>query len=237
MVTDRSDAELKRILDDAVLFRGLTASEFEASLALARPVSFRRGEFLFHQGERATAFYVIVEGQVRLVQLTAEGHQMTIRYVGPGGSVGVIVVLIESTYPLAAEGVAPGRALRWDATAAADLLQRFPRLALNGLQLVAGRFRHVQRRYQELATERVERRVARALLRLARQTGRRTAAGVLLDLPLSRQDLGEMTGTTLYTVSRILSAWEEDGLIQAKREQVIIVDTHGLVVIAEDLPE
>ncbi|MCI0732070.1 MAG: helix-turn-helix domain-containing protein, partial [Chloroflexi bacterium] len=61
--------------------------------------------------------------------------------------------------------------------------------------------------------------------------------GVLLDLPLSRQDLGEMTGTTLYTVSRILSAWEQAGLIEAGRERVTIRNPHGLVVIAEDLPE
>jgi CRP-like cAMP-binding protein len=114
-------------------------------------------------------------------------------------------------------------------------MELFPGLALNGLRLVAGRFQELQSRYQELATERVERRVARTLLRLARQTGRRTEEGVLIDLPLSRQDLGEMTGTTLYTVSRILSNWEQQALIQTGRERVIICNPHGLVVIAEDL--
>jgi CRP-like cAMP-binding protein len=78
--------------------------------------------------------------------------------------------------------------------------------------------------------------VARALLRLARQTGRRVENGVLLDLPLSRQDLGEMTGTTLYTVSRIMSNWEQKGLIETGRERVVILEPHGLVTIAEDLP-
>jgi CRP-like cAMP-binding protein len=109
-------------------------------------------------------------------------------------------------------------------------------LGLNGLRLVAGRFQELQKRYRELATERVERRIARALLRLARQTGRRTEGGVLLDLPLSRQDLGEMTGTTLYTVSRTLSSWEQQRLIETGRERIIIRNPHGLVSIAEDLP-
>ena len=98
------------------------------------------------------------------------------------------------------------------------------------------RFHELQDRYRELATERVERRVARALLRLARQTGTRTQEGVLLDLPLSRQDLGQMTGTTQYTASRILSGWEHKGLIVTGRERVVIRDPHGLVIIAEDLP-
>ena len=61
--------------------------------------------------------------------------------------------------------------------------------------------------------------------------------GVLIDLPLSRQDLAEMTGTTLFTVSRVLKNWENRGLIQSQRQKVMITSPHGMVVIAEDLPE
>ena len=75
------------------------------------------------------------------------------------------------------------------------------------------------------------------LLRLARQSGRKNADGILIDLPLSRQSLAEMTGTTLYTVSRILSQWEAHGLVETGRERVVIRRPHGLVVIADDLPE
>jgi CRP-like cAMP-binding protein len=101
--------------------------------------------------------------------------------------------------------------------------------------LLAGRLQELQDRYRELATERVERRVARALLRLARQTGRKVENGVLIDFPLTREDLAEMTGTTLYTVSRILSGWEKEGLIETGRQRVLIRSPHGLVAIAEDL--
>jgi CRP-like cAMP-binding protein len=85
-------------------------------------------------------------------------------------------------------------------------------------------------------TERVERRIARALLRLAHDAGRRVEGGVEIDFPLSRQDLAQMTGTTLFTVSRTLSAWETDGLIATGRRRVTILKPHGLVRIAEDLP-
>jgi CRP-like cAMP-binding protein len=117
------------------------------------------------------------------------------------------------------------------------LMERFSRLALNALEMLAGRMHELQDRYRELATERVERRVARALLRLVRQSGRRVPEGVLVDFPLSRQDLAEMTGTTLYTVSRIFSGWEAGGLIEAGRERVVIRRPHALVSIAEDLPQ
>ena len=75
-----------------------------------------------------------------------------------------------------------------------------------------------------------------ALLRLVRQVGRKVEGGILIDLPLTRQDLAEMTGTTLYTVSRILSRWEQENLVETGRERVLICYPHGLTRIAEDLP-
>jgi CRP-like cAMP-binding protein len=116
------------------------------------------------------------------------------------------------------------------------LMEKYPRVALNAIRLLAGRIQEFQDRLRELATERVERRIARTLIRLTRQAGRKTAEGVLIDLPLTRQDLAEMCGTTLYTVSRTLSQWESQGLVRSKREQVLVLFPHGLVQIAEDLP-
>lgn len=229
--------ELLELLAKSPLFRGIGQAELERALEVAQYRRVSRGEFFFHQGEAAEAFYIIVEGRVRLSQITPEGHQVIIRFVGPSDGMGIIVALSNTTYPLSAEAVADSAALRWNYDSTIELMEQYPPLALNGLRLVASRFQELQDRYRELATEKVERRVARALLRLARQTGRRTDEGVLLDLPLSRQDLGEMTGTTLYTVSRILSNWEQLGYVQTGRERIVIQDPHGLVTIAEDLPK
>jgi CRP-like cAMP-binding protein len=181
-------------------------------------------------------FYVLLEGRARLTQVTVEGHQVIVHYVGPGDGVGIIVALSSMAYPVSAEAVEACEALSWDADTISQLMLECPRLALNGMRLIARRFADLQDRYRELATERVERRVARALLRLVRQMGRRVEGGVLIDIPLSRQDLAEMTGTTLYTVSRILSRWEEQGLVDLGRERVMIRKSHDLVIIAEDLP-
>ena len=73
-------------------------------------------------------------------------------------------------------------------------------------------------------------------MRLTRQFGRRTPNGVLLDMPLTREDLAQMTGTNLYNVSRILSKWEQAGYIQTGRGQIVLGKVHELVGIAEDLP-
>lgn len=225
------------LLAGAPLFESVSVKVRKAALRVSYRRRFRAREFFFYQDEPATTFYVLLQGRARLLQMTPEGHQVIIRYVGPGDGIGIIVALSDMAYPLSAEAVTECLALAWDSENVTRLLEKYPDLALSGMRLIAGRFRGLQRRYQELATEKVERRIARTLLRLARQVGKKTDQGVLIDLPLSRQDLGEMTGTTLYTVSRILSRWEQDELIATGRERVVICNPHGLVTIAEDLPD
>jgi CRP-like cAMP-binding protein len=109
-------------------------------------------------------------------------------------------------------------------------------MTLNALHFVAGRLHELQLRHRQLMTERVERRVARALLRLIRDAGRRVETGLEIAFPISRQDIAEMTGTTLYTVSRVLSSWEERGVVHSDRQHIVVTKPHALVVIAEDLP-
>ena len=89
---------------------------------------------------------------------------------------------------------------------------------------------------RQLATEKVERRIARALLRLVQQAGRRVEHGVLIDLPLSRDDIAQMTGTTLYTVSRVVSRWEGEGILDAGRQQLVIRKPHALMSLADEVP-
>lgn len=224
------------LLRQAPLCAGLSADELAALAEQAHTRTVESGGFFFHQGEPATALYLLRTGHVQLAQLTPEGHQVVIRFIAPGDFFGGIAALGDSVYPASAEAIGDCEALAWPGTALAALLARSPQLALNFLHHLAGRVQELQDRLRELATERVEQRVARALLRLVNQTGRRVADGVLIDFPLSRQTLAEMTGTTLYSVSRILTRWDEAGIVESGRTRVLVRAPHRLVAIAEDLP-
>ena len=224
----------KRLQQDP-LFQGLDTAQLREVLGAARERKVQRGSFLFHQGDPASALYVLVSGQVRMLQVTSEGQQVLLRIITPGETFGGIAVLENTTYPASAQAARDCAVLTWDGETLARLMERFPRMALNALRLLASRLQELQDRYRELATQRVERRVAQALLRLTRQTGRKVEDGVLIDFPLSREDLAELAGTTLYTVSRILSRWEREGLIETGRQRILIRSPHGLVAIAEDL--
>lgn len=90
--------------------------------------------------------------------------------------------------------------------------------------MVSTRMEEAHERVVELATALVDRRVAHALLRLIEQTGRRTEYGIEIGFPISRQDIADMTGTTLHTVSRLLTAWEHQGFVRSTRKRVTVVD-------------
>ena len=235
-MVDETPVNPLKILAQAPLFGGLPAAALQTALDVAYYRRVEANSFFFHQDEPATTFYILLQGRLRLSQLTPEGHQVIIRILGPGEGMGIIVALSDTNYPLSAEAITDCLALAWDGQRVIRLMEQYPQLAVNGMQLVARRFVDLQNRYRELATERVERRVARTLLRLVRQVGKRVEEGILIDMPLSRQDLAEMTGTTIYTVSRILSDWEQRGLVASGRERVVLCKSHELVVIAEDLP-
>ena len=91
----------------------------------------------------------------------------------------------------------------------------------------------VHNRIVEMATQQVEQRVANALLRLINQTGRKVDDGIEIDFPITRQDLSELTATTLHTASRLLSAWEKQGLVESKRKRIKVLDPHALVMISQ----
>jgi CRP/FNR family transcriptional regulator, nitrogen oxide reductase regulator len=158
-----------------------------------------------------------------------------LRLLGPGAAFGGVAAFGGTTYPVTAEAVTEASALEWPGEVMAGLIERHPKLALNALKFVAARLHELQVQYRQLATEKVERRVARALLRLVQQAGRRIETGVLIDLPLSRDDIAPMTGTTLYTVSRIISRFEAGGLLEAGRQRMVIRNPHELLKVADDL--
>jgi CRP/FNR family transcriptional regulator, nitrogen oxide reductase regulator len=122
-------------------------------------------------------------------------------------------------------------------TLLARLIARYPSLASSALQTVGSPLQDTQARVIEISNERVEQRVAHTLLRLAKQAGRKVENGIEIDFPISRQNVAEMTGTTLHTVSRILSAWESKGLVQGGRQRIVLCDPDRLHVLAEGSEE
>ncbi len=224
-----------QLLQEVPLFAGLHKEQLEALLSSVQCRQVPAGGRFFLQGERATRFHLLIEGQVRITQTTPDGQQVLLRLIGPNQIFGALEAIRSGDYPASAEALVPCTALVWNGETMQELLERFPRVAYNMILFLTDQIQTLQDRLREMTTERVERRIAHTLLRLIRHAGRKTAEGILLDLPLTRQDLAEMSGTTLYSASRILSRWEADGIVESGRQRVVVRIPHRLVAIAEDL--
>jgi len=230
-------ADVRAALKSGVpLFHGASDEGLARAVALARREKRAKGETLFEQGATADAFHLILAGRLKVSQTTPDGHQVIIRHLGPREIAGCVAVCGGVPYPATATAVEDTWLLTWSRARIAELAARHPEIALNAMRIMGGRTVELQERLKEMQTERVERRIAHALGRLVVQAGRRTAEGIEIDFPITRQDLAEMTGTTLHTVSRTLSEWEAAGLVASGRQKVVILRPHALVSIAEDLP-
>ncbi len=215
------------------VFEGFSPEDLAQVLAEARSVRFTKGAMIFDQGAQADSFFLLLHGRVRAYRLTPDGQQIVVRFVGPGELFGIAMAIGSSIYPANAAAVVDSVAIAWPVSAWKKLVAQFPALALNTMHTIGARLQEATTRMTEMATEEVTRRVAHTLLRLAQQAGRKTAGGVLIDFPITRQDIAEMSSTTLHTVSRILSAWEQEGLVESGRQRVLIRDPHRIHLIAE----
>jgi CRP-like cAMP-binding protein len=228
--------EIKRTIQKTAVFEELAEDDLEAVTRLAIVRSVEEGSYFFFQDDPAEYMYILTCGRAKLCNLTVDGQQVNLRTINPIQLFGAIgAVSANATYPACAQAMENCTALAIPSQAFADLLTERAHLAFGMMRLMTGYIREMQHRYTELATEKVEQRIAHTLLRLAGQSGIRIETGVLIDLPFSRQELAEMSGTTLYTVSRVLSAWEKMGVISTGRERVTLTNPHGLVRIADGI--
>jgi CRP-like cAMP-binding protein len=215
------------------MFAGLPAGDVDDILREARAIRYAKGSAVFEQGAEADSFFVLLHGHLRVEKTSPQGHQIVVRYVSAGEVFGVAPALALKHYPATAIAAVDSVVLCWPAAAWPRLTAKFPALAASTLQTLGRRLQDTQARVMEMSGEQVEQRVAHALLRLAKQAGRKTDGGVEIDFPISRQDIAEMTGTTLHTVSRTLSAWESQGLVEGGRQRIVLRDPHALFGLAE----
>lgn len=237
MPTSRTSSLIIHQLRNVAVFRGLDDAALADVLYQSTTHQIAKDGYFFMQGDPADRLFVLTEGRVRLFQITPDGQQVIIKLAAPWEMIGglAIVGTQEDVYPVCCMAAEDSTALAWSNAMLAKLLKRYPQIAIHATRWMARHVKESQQLFTQMATERVEQRVARTLLRLVAQMGHKEADGIRLEFPITRQDLAEMCGTTIFSISRIFSQWEKQGLIEAGRERVTIKHPHGLVVIADDI--
>jgi CRP-like cAMP-binding protein len=214
------------------IFDGLTQAERERWLARAARTALKKGDTLARQGEPARRLYLVESGFLKILQLTAEGTEVIVRFVSPGEPFGGVVALGDAPYPVTAVVAQPAVVHVWTREAVEELLLQTPQVRVNIMREMATHMTDALTRVRELTTGRVGQRLAQTLLRLTRQCGQPSAEGVLIAQPLTRQELADLTGTTLYTVSRTLARWEALGLVESRKRLLLVKSPKGLEEVA-----
>ncbi len=215
------------------LLKGLHSTYNRAILESGRQKILEPGTILFREGDPARDCYLVLSGSLKLVRLTSKGKEIIIRYIGVSEMAAALVIMKKQPYPATGQAIKPTQIITWRKDAFIDLLYSHPAIAMNILDMVIDRLDDVQHRFFELSSEMVEQRINKTLLRLSGKAGRKVGGGIYIDMPLSRQDVADYCGTTVYTVSRMLKVWERHGLIQCRRERVLIVALQSIENIAQ----
>ena len=206
-------------------------------LASAAPRSLARDCRVFNQGETRVRAHVLVDGWIRISQSGSDGGQVVLRFIGPGDIFGAVSLFTDRRYPADADTLTDATEVSWSDKALLELMSSHPQIAINAIRIVGQRLQEAQHRVRELATQSAERRVAHALLRLTRQVGTATARGIVIRFPLRRKDIADIGGTTLYSASRILSAWERAGWLKTLDRRIAVESLPELARIADEESE
>jgi CRP/FNR family transcriptional regulator, nitrogen oxide reductase regulator len=206
------------------LFEGLADEAVCELLRGAQERQVSANTALFREGITARAAHVLTSGIAKMVKTTPNGASVILRYIKPGEAFGMQALLRSGIYPADAIAVTNCTELQWSACAIQELV-RHPGVALNAIRELEARLRQMESRLMDLSNEPVEQRIAHALARLVEKFGESNGEGIEVPFPVSCQDVADMTGTTLHTVSRTLGALEAQGLIRRGRQHLTMTDS------------
>ena len=223
-----------RTLGRLGFLQGLPEAALETLAASARVRAIPRDSRVFSQGDENVRAHILLEGGLRIAQVGSDGGEVTIRFIAPGEMFGTMALFTDRRYPADAVALMESREVSWSEGELMALMAECPELAVAVIRMVGRRLQQVQERVRELSTQRVEQRVANAVLRLSAQAGHRSAQGIEIAFPLRRRDVADIAGTTLHSVSRILTAWERRGLIAGRQQHLILCHKPALERIAEE---
>ncbi len=223
---DFNIAERIVMMCGSAVFAGMTESECLEIASCARARTYARDELLFMQGQPARSLVMIHDGSVKHTQLSSNGDEVILRMSGKGDPVGIPANDSSCGHTCSARAMELCKTSVWEYARLQELLSKYPKIGINISKVLSNRLDELQERFREVATEKVAQRLALALLRLMKQIGRPNHRGV--EVSLSREELAQTTGTTLFTISRILSKWGEEGFVLPRREAVVVVDAQRL---------
>jgi CRP-like cAMP-binding protein len=221
-------ADILEAIARSLVFRKLGADDRQRLAAVAHLKSFPKGDHLFSEGDPSDFFYTILSGRVKIFKMTPSGKDIILEIFGPGDPLGAVAVYEGRPFPASAVALEDTACLLVPRRPFFTLLEAHPTMVRGLLLGLTHRLVELTNRLTELTGSRVEARFARLFLKLSQDLGRSAPQGTLIPLPLSRQELADMTGTTIETCIRIMSRWGKDDIVRTEKEGFLVIDKAAL---------
>jgi CRP/FNR family transcriptional regulator len=224
---------IDQILRETPSFRRLSAEDRQRVAGVARLATFAKGETIFAEAEPSAHFYSVASGRVKVVKMLPSGKEVILEVFGAGEPLGAVAVYEGRPFPASAIAMEDTTCILIARGAFFALLEQHPTLVRGILTGLTLRLIELTKRLAELSGGRVEARFARLFLKLSHDVGQqRDGGGRFIALPLSRQELADMTGTTIETCIRIMSRWGKDDIVRTEKEGFTVLDLAALEALA-----
>jgi CRP/FNR family transcriptional regulator len=204
------------------LYRHLDAEDRRRLSTVSTVKSYERGDTVFSEGDASDYLFTIVSGRVKVAKLLPGGREVILEIFGPGDPLGAVVAYEGRPYPAGAIAIERSLCLVVRRREFFALLESHPSLVRGYLVGMAQRIVELTRRIPEVAGGRVEHRFAHLFLKLSDRMGRKASGGTFIPMPLTRQDLADLAGTTIETSIRVMSRWGKDGIVRTERDGFLV---------------
>ncbi len=212
----------------ASLFRGLAEEDRQRLADVALVKSWDKGEVIFNEGDPSDFLLTVLAGRVKVVKLLPSGKEVILEIFGPGDPLGTVVAYEGRPYPASAIALERTSCLLVRRGPFFGLLEKHPSMVRGLLVAFTRRIVELAQRIPEVAGGRVETRFAHLFLKLADRVGRPRGNGVFIPIVLSRQDLADLTGTTIETCIRVMSRWGKEGVVETDKDGFVLADRNAL---------
>ena len=214
------------------MFKRLNQDDRSHFAGVSRLKTYAKGERIFGEGEPSEFFSVVVSGRVKIVKMTPAGKDVILEIFGTGDPFGAVAAYEGRPFPASAIALEDTVCLLTPRQAFFSLLEQHPSLVRGLLFGLTQRLVELTNRLAELTGGRVEARIARLFLKLSENIGRPVQGGITIPMALSRQELADLTGTTIETCIRIMSRWGKDDIVRTEKDGFVLVDKTALEELA-----
>ena len=214
------------------LFAGLPLLACEEILSRAHRKTVGCLKNVFWQGDPIRDIFLLIDGMVKITQISHDGHEIILRLHVPGQVIGPPVPPLRRTYASSAQTLRRCHTLFWSIPEFERLISSFPQIYDNAEKILEYQTTELRHRLCEITNDKVPQRLAYGLLRLRHQIGREVNGRFVLNI--TQETLGQMTGMEVATTNRQLSKWEKLGLVTCVRNVIGIQDLLALSAIANN---